>query len=140
MGNMYYYKDFASLNMYVTQQLRLIRESRHIKQETIAQALGITRQAYGKLESNQTRMNLDTIERLCAILEINIAALLPLYHSSQPAITSVSLNNVSREHSTQTPIADTISTQNILKLIYGYAAMPPDEQLMLLDYIEHFLK
>ena len=140
MKQIYYYKDYASLNMYVTHQLRLLREARHIKQETVAQALGITRQAYGKLETNQTRLNLDTLEKLCMILDVSIAALLPLQDAAGPEIVTCSLYDEARKFSTQPAVADTIATQSVLRLIYGYAAMPPDEQLMLLDYMEQFMK
>ena len=58
------------------QKLRLLREFRNYSQEYIAEKLGITQNAYSRIENNQTRLTADRLEKLAAILEITPMELL----------------------------------------------------------------
>jgi transcriptional regulator with XRE-family HTH domain len=58
------------------QKLRLLREFRNYSQEYIAEKLGITQNAYSRIENNQARLTADRLEKLAAILEITPMELL----------------------------------------------------------------
>jgi transcriptional regulator with XRE-family HTH domain len=52
------------------QKLRLLREFRNYSQEYIAEKLGITQNAYSRIENNQTRITAERLGRLAVILNI----------------------------------------------------------------------
>ena len=57
-------------------KLRIFREFRNYSQEYIAEKLGITQNAYSRIETNQTKITADRIQRLAELLEISVADLL----------------------------------------------------------------
>jgi len=57
-------------------KLRLLREFRNYSQEYIAEKLGITQNAYSRIENNQTRLTADRLEKLAVILQITPMELL----------------------------------------------------------------
>jgi transcriptional regulator with XRE-family HTH domain len=57
-------------------KLRLLREFRNYSQEYIAEKLGITQNAYSRIENNQTRLTAERLEKLAVILEITPMELL----------------------------------------------------------------
>jgi transcriptional regulator with XRE-family HTH domain len=57
-------------------KLRLLREFRNYSQEYIAEKLGITQNAYSRIENNQTRLTADRLEKLSIILGITLMELL----------------------------------------------------------------
>src|ERR1700760_503447 len=69
------------------QKLRLLREYRNYSQEYIAEKLGITQNAYSRIENNQTRLTTERLEKLAVILEICPLELLsekePVIHFSE---------------------------------------------------------
>ena len=58
------------------QKLRLLREYRNYSQEYVAEKLGITQNAYSRIENNQTRLTAERLEKLAIILEISPLELL----------------------------------------------------------------
>lgn len=52
------------------QKLRLLREFRNYSQEYIAEKLGITQNAYSRIENNQTKLTAERLGRLAVILNI----------------------------------------------------------------------
>jgi len=58
------------------QKLRVIREFRNYSQEHIAARLGISQNAYSRIENNQTRITADRLQALAAILEVPTEELL----------------------------------------------------------------
>jgi transcriptional regulator with XRE-family HTH domain len=70
-------------------KLRLLREFRNYSQEYIAEKLGITQNAYSRIENNQTRLTAERLEKLAVILEITPMELLSekepvIYFSDAP--------------------------------------------------------
>src|ERR1700761_6693314 len=69
------------------QKLRLLREYRNYSQEYIAEKLGITQNAYSRIENNQTRLTAERLEKLSVILEISPLELLsekePVIHFAE---------------------------------------------------------
>jgi transcriptional regulator with XRE-family HTH domain len=57
-------------------KLRLLREFRNYSQEYIAEKLGITQNAYSRIENNQTRLTAERLEKLAVILGITPMELL----------------------------------------------------------------
>lgn len=71
------------------QKLRVYREFRNYSQEYIAEKLGITQNAYSRIETNQTRLTADRLRQLAEILGIPLTCLLSdieptLSFSNQP--------------------------------------------------------
>jgi transcriptional regulator with XRE-family HTH domain len=52
------------------QKLRIIREFRNYSQEHIANRLGISQNAYSRIENNQTKVTTDRLRQLAAILGV----------------------------------------------------------------------
>jgi transcriptional regulator with XRE-family HTH domain len=52
------------------QKLRLLREFRNYSQEYIAEKLGITQNAYSRIENNQTKLTTERLEKLAIILNV----------------------------------------------------------------------
>lgn len=71
------------------QKLRLLREFRNYSQEYIAEKLGITQNAYSRIENNQTKVTIERLERLAVILNIPPLELLsdkePVIQFSEPS-------------------------------------------------------
>jgi len=70
------------------QKLRVIREFRNYSQEHIAARLGISQNAYSRIENNQTRITADRLLALATILQVPTEELLsekdPVIHFSAP--------------------------------------------------------
>lgn len=58
------------------QKLRVYREFRNYSQEYIAEKLGITQNAYSRIETNQTRITAERLRQIGEILSIPLACLL----------------------------------------------------------------
>ncbi len=58
------------------QKLRLLREYRNYSQVYIADQLGITQNAYSRIENNQTRLTADRLGKLAVILNVSLLELL----------------------------------------------------------------
>jgi transcriptional regulator with XRE-family HTH domain len=58
------------------QKLRKFREFRNYSQEYIAEKLGITQNAYSRIETNQTKLTADRLRQLSEILDIPVSDLI----------------------------------------------------------------
>lgn len=58
--------------MHDWQQIRIIRLSRGLNQEAVAQKLGITQNAYSKIESNQSKLSEENIKKLATIFGVSV--------------------------------------------------------------------
>ena len=80
------------------QKLRLLREYRNYSQVYIADQLGITQNAYSRIENNQTRLTADRLGKLAAILNVPLPELLSekepvIQFSESPALTVPSVKD-----------------------------------------------
>ncbi|MHA4807091.1 helix-turn-helix domain-containing protein [Flavitalea flava] len=70
------------------QKLRILREFRNYSQEYIADKLGITQNAYSRIETNQTKISTERLGKLAIILNIPPVELLsdkePVIHFVDP--------------------------------------------------------
>jgi transcriptional regulator with XRE-family HTH domain len=58
------------------QKLRIYREFRNYSQEYIAEKLGITQNAYSRIETNQTRVTAERLRQIADILSVPLTCLL----------------------------------------------------------------
>lgn len=115
------------------QKLRLLREFRNYSQEYIAEKLGITQNAYSRIENNQTKVTIERLERLAVILNIPPLELLsdkePVIQFAPPAVPLPSL----KEEHWKEMIENT-------RQLYGQVICSKDEKIAHLENEIHTLR
>lgn len=53
------------------EKIKIVRELRGLTQEHIAQKLNISAQAYGKIERNETKLDVERLQQIANILEVS---------------------------------------------------------------------
>lgn len=72
-----YFTQIKKMNdIQIGNKIRKIREFRGIKQETIANELGLSISGYSKIERGETQITLDRLELISKILEVKVIDLL----------------------------------------------------------------
>jgi transcriptional regulator with XRE-family HTH domain len=116
------------------QKLRVLREFRNYSQEYIAAKLGITQNAYSRIENNQTKMTAERLGRLAVILNIPPMELLsdkePILHFSD---TSSYPAPPPREDHWKEMIENT-------RQLYGQVICSKDEKIAFLENEIHTLR
>jgi transcriptional regulator with XRE-family HTH domain len=117
------------------QKLRVLREFRNYSQEYIAEKLGITQNAYSRIENNQTKITAERLGRLAVILNIPPMELLsdkePVLHFSDPPQSHPAL--ASREDHWKEMIENT-------RQLYGQVICSKDEKIAFLENEIHTLR
>ncbi|PKP47463.1 MAG: XRE family transcriptional regulator [Bacteroidetes bacterium HGW-Bacteroidetes-11] len=62
--------------MQIGKKIRKVRELRNFTQDFMAKGLGITQEAYSRLESGQTRIDVNRMEKIANILDIDPISLM----------------------------------------------------------------
>ncbi len=62
--------------MYIGHKIKMIREQRNLKQEFIANELGISQKQYSLIESNQTKLTVSRLIQIAKIINIEPEELL----------------------------------------------------------------
>ncbi len=62
--------------MLLHERIRKIREYRGLKQLSVAHEMNITQQAYSWLETKSGNIKLDTLERFCTVMKIDLPFLM----------------------------------------------------------------
>ena len=118
------------------QKLRLLREYRNYSQVYIADQLGITQNAYSRIENNQTRLTADRLGKLAAILNVPILELLsekePVIQFSDPPSPASAVPSVKDEHWKE-------MIENTRQL-YGQVIISKDEKIANLENELSFLR
>lgn len=70
--------------MLLHDRIRKIREYRGLKQLSVAHEMNITQQAYSWLETKSGNIKLDTLERFCSVMKID----LPFLMATEIPVTS----------------------------------------------------
>lgn len=72
----------------VVNKIRQIRLARNFTQEYIALELGISQNAYSKIENGQVNMTVDRLGRVADILKVPVSELFPVTHEEplKPAV------------------------------------------------------
>ena len=58
--------------MSIGDKIRKIREFKNLKQQTVAQKLGLSVTAYGNIERNESSITYDKLERIAKVLEVSV--------------------------------------------------------------------
>ena len=66
-----------TLYQHIGRQLRLRRRAVHLTQEQLAHRLGLTRTSITNIEAGLQKLPLHLLYRFCAVLELDIARVLP---------------------------------------------------------------
>lgn len=70
-------------------KIRMVRESRGYSQEYVAGKLNLDQSSYSRLESNQTKLDVDTLTKLADILGVPTSELL----TSEPSVVNFAPNH-----------------------------------------------
>lgn len=73
----------------VTQKIRFLREQKKLRHEDMAERLGISPSTYQRLESGETKMDVERLKKIAEVLEVNPDDLL----NSEPIVFNVSNNS-----------------------------------------------
>jgi transcriptional regulator with XRE-family HTH domain len=84
----------AERTVHLGRKIERMRELRGMKQETLAQALGITQQAVSKMESSE-QVDPERLEKVASVLGVSLEA---LRNFSEEALFN-NINNVFHDHS-----------------------------------------
>lgn len=116
------------------QKLRLLREYRNYSQVYIADQLGITQNAYSRIENNQTRLTAERLEKLAAILNV---PLMELLSEKEPVIQFCSDAN---QHPNQPREEQWKEMIESTRQLYGQVICGKDEKIALLENEISFLR
>lgn len=58
--------------MTIGNKIRMIRELRHLSQEDIARKINLSQQAYGKIERDETRVDLYRLKEIAQALDVSV--------------------------------------------------------------------
>jgi transcriptional regulator with XRE-family HTH domain len=93
--------------MSIHHQIKKIRETKKIKQQSIATALGISQSSYADIENGTTKLKLEDLLKITQVFDIGLEELLGeelasynVYYNNNnqnPTITNVSKNDFSQE-------------------------------------------
>jgi transcriptional regulator with XRE-family HTH domain len=72
----------------VSERLKKIRIGNNISQDFLAKKLGFTQKAYSKIENNETKLNVDVLQRISEILKVPIESF--FNNSQQPILNDFS--------------------------------------------------
>ncbi len=140
MKEYYYYRNYINLSMYVSEQIKRIRESLKYTQEDVAHYLGITRQAYSKLENNITTINVNLLENLCSYFKVGLTEFFPEHLLEGSPFQNGAAENLSYQYfSMRDGMKQKLMTKDILKLISGYASLSQADRQTIMDFIDHRL-
>lgn len=70
--------------MMIHEKIRYLRDKKKIRQEDMAERLGISQSAYSRMETGEARLDAKLLPRIAEILEVGIEELLPAqtyYHA-----------------------------------------------------------
>jgi transcriptional regulator with XRE-family HTH domain len=72
-------------------RLKKVRLEKNYSQDYLAKKLGLTQKAYSKIENNETKLNVDVLQRLSEILEVPIEVFFRTHN--QPNLNDFSSRN-----------------------------------------------
>ncbi|MFA7448544.1 MAG: helix-turn-helix transcriptional regulator [Weeksellaceae bacterium] len=66
-----------------SEQIRRLRREKDLSQEYMAEILGLSQSQYSRIESGESRINLDKANRIAEILNVNPQKILSYYNQKQ---------------------------------------------------------
>jgi transcriptional regulator with XRE-family HTH domain len=72
----------------VSDRLKKVRLEKNLSQDFLAKKLGITQKAYSKIENNETKLNVDVLQRVSEVMDVPIETF--FNNSQQPILNDFS--------------------------------------------------
>ncbi|TAE08035.1 MAG: XRE family transcriptional regulator, partial [Bacteroidetes bacterium] len=72
-NHFFVYIDLLSMDIY--NKIRIIRERRGIKQQMVAEALGISQQSYARMEIGKVAITIERLEQIAEVFEMSVPEL-----------------------------------------------------------------
>jgi transcriptional regulator with XRE-family HTH domain len=72
----------------IADRLKKIRIDKNVSQDFLAKKLGFTQKAYSKIENNETKLNVEVLQRISEILEIPVESFFT--NNNQPILNDFS--------------------------------------------------
>lgn len=76
------YFDQLHSNMELSERIRLVREAAGFTQADIASELGISPQAYGKIERQAEKTTIENLRKIAVTLDVNVSFLIDVMNPS----------------------------------------------------------
>jgi transcriptional regulator with XRE-family HTH domain len=119
----------------IGRKLRLLREFRNYSQEYLAEKLGITQNAYSRIENDQTRITTDRLAKLATILNVPSTELLS---DKEPVLQFSDSTSLPQ----QSPLSEGHWKEMLEdhRRLYGQVINSKDEKISHLENEIHFLR
>ena len=90
--------------MQINEKVKKVRELSNLTQEEMASQLNMSTNGYAKIEQGKTRLNIPMLERIAAILGINLTELLNINDKNLVCLISENSQNSSNYYANETTI------------------------------------
>ena len=90
--------------MQINEKVKKVRELSNLTQEEMASQLNMSTNGYAKIEQGKTRLNIPMLERIAAILGINLTELLNINDKNLVWLISENSQNSSNYYANETTI------------------------------------
>ncbi len=100
----------------VGENIKKHREAKGISQETLAEALSVTRQTVSSWETGRTEPDLDTLHRIAQVLEVTVEELIYSHRLKEPTV----IQNVIERKETKETVSRGITFGSALAMIISY--------------------
>lgn len=90
--------------MQINEKVKKVRELSNLTQEEMASQLNMSTNGYAKIEQGKTRLNIPMLERIAAILGINLIELLNINDKNLVCLISENSQNSSNYYANETTI------------------------------------
>lgn len=97
------------------QNIRDIREDKHLTQADMAEKLNLSETEYAKIERGESKLNIDRIQQIANVLEVNLADLIP-FGDDAVIIFNNSNDNFSNSNNFSLAFGNNTLEQEIAKL------------------------
>ena len=97
-------KVFGAETMQINEKVKKVRELSNLTQEEMASQLNMSTNGYAKIEQGKTRLNIPMLERIAAILGINLTELLNINDKNLVCLISENSQNSSNYYANETTI------------------------------------
>ena len=90
--------------MQINEKVKKVRELSNLTQEEMASQLNMSTNGYAKIEQGKTRLNIPMLERITAVLGINLMELLNINDKNLVCLISENCQNSSNYYANETAI------------------------------------
>ena len=90
--------------MQINEKVKKVRELSNLTQEEMASQLNMSTNGYAKIEQGKTRLNIPMLERIAAILGINLTEILNINDKNLVCLISENSQNSSNYYANETTI------------------------------------